>query len=83
MTDADPRAVFQLVRGNELLPLDDFIALDRRDSLFGYAAAKSLTSHREAAMNPALIAELSARIISTPNRNGAGNASQRLGGLTR
>jgi WD40 repeat protein len=38
VTDADPRAVFQLVRGNELLPLDDFIALDRRDSLFGYAA---------------------------------------------
>ena len=38
VTDADPRAVFRLVRGNELLPLDDFIALDRRDSLFGYAA---------------------------------------------
>ena len=38
VTDADPRAVFQLVRGNELLPLRDFIALDRRDSLFGYAA---------------------------------------------
>ena len=38
VTDADPRAVFQVVRGIEFLPMDDFIALDRRDSLFGGAA---------------------------------------------
>jgi hypothetical protein len=35
VTDADPRTVFQLVRDKELLPLDDFIAINRRDSLFG------------------------------------------------
>ena len=38
VTDADPRAVFQVVRGTEFLPIDDFIALNRRDSLFGGAA---------------------------------------------
>ena len=38
MTDADPCAVFQAVRGTEFLPMDDFIALNRRDSLFGGAA---------------------------------------------
>ena len=37
VTGADPRAVIQIVRGTELLPMDDFIALDRRDSLFGSA----------------------------------------------
>ena len=31
--DADPRGALAIVRGFELLPLDDFIALDRRDSL--------------------------------------------------
>ncbi|MFZ2104006.1 MAG: hypothetical protein WAV18_01270 [Roseiarcus sp.] len=36
--DANPRAVFQVVRGTEFSPMDDFIALDRRDSLFGGAA---------------------------------------------
>jgi len=38
VTDADPRAVFQVVRGTEFLPMDDFIATNRRDSLFGGAA---------------------------------------------
>ncbi|MFZ0206020.1 MAG: hypothetical protein WAL59_07870 [Roseiarcus sp.] len=38
VTDANPRAVFQVVRGTEFSPMDDFIALDRRDSLFGGAA---------------------------------------------
>jgi streptogramin lyase len=38
VTDADLRAVFQVVRGIEFLPMDDFIALDRRDSLLGGAA---------------------------------------------
>ena len=38
VTDADPRAVFQVVRGTEFSPMDDFIALNRRDSLFGGAA---------------------------------------------
>ena len=38
MTDADPRAVFQVVRGIEFLPMDDFVALNRRDSPFGGAA---------------------------------------------
>jgi streptogramin lyase len=37
-TDADPRAVFQVVRGTEFVPMDGFIALNRRDSLFGGAA---------------------------------------------
>jgi hypothetical protein len=41
VTDADPRAVFQVVRGTEFLPMDDFIALNRRDSLFGGAANQS------------------------------------------
>ena len=36
VTDADPRAVFRVVI--EFLPMDDFIALNRRDSLFGGAA---------------------------------------------
>jgi hypothetical protein len=31
--DADPRAALAIVRGSEHLPMDDFIALDRRDSL--------------------------------------------------
>src|SRR5271156_675855 len=31
--DADPRDAFAIVRGSEKLPMDDFIALDRRDSL--------------------------------------------------
>jgi len=31
--DADPRAAFAIVRGSTKLPMDDFIALDRRDSL--------------------------------------------------
>ena len=31
--DADPRDAFAIVRGFELLPLDDFIALNSRDSL--------------------------------------------------
>ena len=35
-TDADPRAVFQVVI--DFLPMDDFIAPNRRDSLFGGAA---------------------------------------------
>ena len=35
--DADPRAAFQIVRGTELLQMDDFVALNRRDSLFGSA----------------------------------------------
>jgi hypothetical protein len=38
VTDADPRAVFQVVRGTEFLPMDDFIAPNPRDSLFGGAA---------------------------------------------
>ena len=29
----DPRAAFAIVRGSEKLPMDDFVALDRRDSL--------------------------------------------------
>jgi hypothetical protein len=29
---ADPRAAFAIVRGSEKLPMDDFIALGRRDS---------------------------------------------------
>jgi hypothetical protein len=33
ISDADPRDAFAIVRGFELLPLDDLIALDRRDSL--------------------------------------------------
>jgi hypothetical protein len=35
---ADPRALFQVARGTDFLPMDDFIALNRRDSLFGGAA---------------------------------------------
>jgi hypothetical protein len=31
--DADPRAAFAIVRGSTSLPMDDFMALDRRDSL--------------------------------------------------
>jgi len=36
VTDADPRAVFRVII--EFLPMDDFIAPNRRDSLFGGAA---------------------------------------------
>jgi WD40 repeat protein len=39
--DADPRAAFAIVRGSEKLPLDDFIALDRRDSLAAALAPKA------------------------------------------
>ena len=38
VTDAGPRAAFRVVRGTEFLPMDDFIALNRRDSLFGARA---------------------------------------------
>jgi hypothetical protein len=31
--DADPRAAFAIVRGLEVLPIDDFVALNRRESL--------------------------------------------------
>ena len=41
VTDADPRTLFQLVRDKELLPLDDFIAINRRDSLFGDAPGQT------------------------------------------
>ena len=41
VTDADPRQVFAIVRGSEILPLDDFIAANRRETLFdeGFKAA--------------------------------------------
>jgi WD40 repeat protein len=38
--DADPRAAFGIVRGSEHLPMDDFIALNRRDSLADVLAPK-------------------------------------------
>jgi hypothetical protein len=38
VTDADPRTVFQVVRGTEFSPMNDFIALNRRDRLLGGAA---------------------------------------------
>jgi hypothetical protein len=31
--DADPRTALAIVRGNMNLPMDDFVALDRRDRL--------------------------------------------------
>lgn len=37
-TDADPRAAFAIVRGLETLPMDDFIAANRRDTLEGEIA---------------------------------------------
>ena len=39
VTDADPRQAFKIMRGNESLPLDDFIALNRRETLAGEAAS--------------------------------------------
>ena len=39
--DADPQDAFAIVRGFEVLPLDDFIALDRRDSLAEALGVKS------------------------------------------
>jgi hypothetical protein len=39
--DADPRAAFVIVRGSEKLPMDDFIGLDRRDSLADALAPKA------------------------------------------
>jgi hypothetical protein len=39
--DADPRQAFAIVRGSENLPMDDFIALDRRDSLADALAQKA------------------------------------------
>ena len=39
--DADPRAAFAIVRGSENLPMDDFIALNRRDSLADALAPKA------------------------------------------
>jgi hypothetical protein len=38
---ADPRAAFAIVRDSENLPTDDFIALDRRDSLADALAPKA------------------------------------------
>jgi WD40 repeat protein len=38
--DADPRTAFAIVRGSERLPMDDFVALDRRDSLADALAPK-------------------------------------------
>ncbi|MFZ2109485.1 MAG: hypothetical protein WAV18_29610 [Roseiarcus sp.] len=35
MTDADPHAAFAIVRGVDLLPMDDFTAANRRDSQAG------------------------------------------------
>lgn len=35
VTDADPRAVLQIVKSGRSLSMDEFIALDRRESLFG------------------------------------------------
>jgi WD40 repeat protein len=39
--DGDPRAAFAIVRGSEKLPMDDFVALDRRDSLADALAPKA------------------------------------------
>jgi WD40 repeat protein len=39
--DVDPQDAFAIVRGFEVLPLDDFIALDRRDSLAEALGVKS------------------------------------------
>ena len=39
--DADPREAFAIVRGSEKLPMDDFVALDRRDSLADALAPKA------------------------------------------
>ena len=38
VTDGDPHAAFAIVRGLDLLPMDDFIAANRRDSLAGEIA---------------------------------------------
>lgn len=38
VTDGDPHAAFAIVRGSERLPMDDFIAANRRDSLAGEIA---------------------------------------------
>ena len=38
VTDGNPHAAFAIVRGLDLLPLDDFIAANRRDSLAGEIA---------------------------------------------
>ena len=40
VTDADPRAAFALKRGDERLPLDDFIAVNRRQVLSKAASAQ-------------------------------------------
>ena len=38
VTDGDPSAAFAIVRGAETLPMDDFIAAYRRDTLAGETA---------------------------------------------
>jgi len=39
--DADPRAAFVIVRGKTNLPMDGFIALNRRDSVADALAPKA------------------------------------------
>jgi hypothetical protein len=39
--DADPRGALAIVRGSEYLPMDDFVALNRRDSLADALAPKA------------------------------------------
>ena len=47
--DADPRAAFANVRGSTNLPMNDFAALNRRDSLADALAPKAAAARNERA----------------------------------